>query len=57
MAFLKEVVNMKCEICKQEIEPLCDWQQGRCPHRQPMLTDYHFRFYNLLHAIKNLFKK
>lgn len=57
MAFLKEVVNMKCEICKKEIEPLCDWQQGRCPHRQTMLTNYHFRFYNLLQAIKNLFKK
>jgi hypothetical protein len=57
MAFLKEVVNMKCEICKQEIEPMCNWQQGRCPHRQSMLTTYHFRYYNLLHAIKNLFKK
>lgn len=57
MAFLKEVVNMKCETCKQEIDPACNWQQGRCPYRQPFLTDYHFRVYNLIQAIKNLFKK
>jgi hypothetical protein len=57
MAFLKEVVNMKCETCKQEVDPACNWQQGRCPYRQPFLTDYHFRVYNLIQAIKNLFKK
>jgi len=48
---------MKCTTCKQDVDPMCDWQQGRCPHRPPMLTTYHFRFYNLLQAIKNLFKK
>jgi hypothetical protein len=48
---------MKCETCKQEIDILCTWQQGRCPHIQPMLTTYHFRFYNLIQTIKNLFKK
>jgi hypothetical protein len=48
---------MKCEICKQDVHPLCTWQQGRCPHRQPMLTNYHFRFYNLIQSLKKLFKK
>jgi len=24
----------KCNICHKEIEPFCDWQQGRCPHRK-----------------------
>jgi hypothetical protein len=48
---------MKCDYCGDSIKPECDWRQGRCPHRQPILTDYHFRFYNLMQAIKNLFKK
>ena len=48
---------MKCEICKQDVHPLCTWQQGRCPYRQPMLTNYHFRFYNLFQSLKKLFKK
>jgi hypothetical protein len=48
---------MKCKTCKQEIDILCTWQQGRCPHIQPILTNYHFRFYNLIQTIKNLFKK
>lgn len=28
---------MKCETCKNEITPDCDWRQGRCPHRKPMI--------------------
>jgi len=27
----------KCAICRQEINPNCDWNQGKCPHRTPML--------------------
>jgi len=48
---------MKCDTCGQEITSDCDWQQGRCPHRAPFLNDYHFRYLNLLNAIKNWFKK
>lgn len=28
---------MKCETCKSEITPDCAWNQGRCPHRKPMI--------------------
>lgn len=29
---------MKCEICKQEYSPDCDYKQGRCPHHPPMIN-------------------
>jgi hypothetical protein len=48
---------MKCNICGEAITATCDWNQGRCPHRQPMLTDYHFRYLNLWKTIKGLFKR
>ena len=48
---------MKCNTCGDEIKVDCDWRQGRCPHIQPMLTDYHYRYYNLLQTIKGWFKK
>ncbi len=28
---------MKCETCRSEITPDCDYNQGRCPHRKPMI--------------------
>lgn len=27
----------KCNTCRQEISETCDWNQGRCPHRKPMI--------------------
>ena len=27
----------KCTVCKKEVTELCDWNQGRCPHRKPMI--------------------
>jgi len=48
---------MKCNTCGEEIKMNCDWRQGRCPHSQPMLTDYHFRYVNLWKSIKDWFKK
>lgn len=48
---------MKCDHCGEEIKINCDWRQGRCPHRPPMLTNYHFRYYNLWQSIKGLFKR
>ena len=47
----------KCDTCGEEITIDCDWRQGRCPHRAPMLTNYHFRYVNLAKFIKNLFKR
>ena len=48
---------MKCNICKKEYSIDCDYKQGRCPMHTPMLTDYHFRFYNLVQTIKGFFKR
>lgn len=28
---------MKCDTCMREVTPDCDWQQGRCPYRKPMI--------------------
>jgi hypothetical protein len=52
--------NIKCDTCGEDLKDSgvgCDWRQGRCPHRQPMLTDYHYRYYKLLQTIKGWFKK
>ena len=27
----------KCSVCRRIPKPSCDWRQGRCPHRPPML--------------------
>jgi hypothetical protein len=51
---------MKCYACGEQIKERgidCDWQQGRCPHREPILTEYHFRYFNLIQWFKGLFKK
>lgn len=28
---------MKCTTCRSEISPDCNYKQGRCPHRKPMI--------------------
>ena len=28
-----DIETMKCNICRQEYSPSCDYNQGRCPHR------------------------
>ena len=28
----------KCTICNKKYTPLCDYNQGRCPHHPPMIT-------------------
>jgi hypothetical protein len=48
---------MKCDSCGEEITSGCTWRQGRCPHRPPMLSEYHFRYCNLIEFIKHLFKR
>lgn len=27
----------KCAVCRKEITGDCDYNQGRCPHRKPMI--------------------
>jgi hypothetical protein len=29
---------MKCNFCRTEVKPDCDYNQGRCPHRIPLLN-------------------
>ena len=28
---------IKCKLCFKEIKTDCDYNQGRCPHRKPMI--------------------
>ena len=28
---------MKCTTCRQEVHANCNYNQGRCPHRKPMI--------------------
>lgn len=28
---------MKCDICRKEYSPDCDYNQGRCPHHPPLI--------------------
>ena len=29
--------SKRCAVCLKAIDPNCDWKQGRCPHRPPMI--------------------
>ena len=29
---------MKCDVCKKDYSPECDYKQGRCPLHPPMLN-------------------
>jgi hypothetical protein len=57
---------MKCNVCKKDYSPTCDYNQGRCPNHpavvENILNDgYRARYYHLYHTIKatvrKLFKK
>ena len=44
----KAVKLAKCSICYKVPTPDCDWRQGRCPHREPSVTETAMRnFFNL----------
>ena len=50
---------MKCTFCGEDFKENgvgCEWRQGRCPHRLPLINPHAFRFYNLFQWIKGLFK-
>lgn len=51
---------MKCDFCGENVKlngADCDWRQGRCPHRPPMINPHAFRFYNLIQWLKGIFKR
>jgi len=29
--------EIKCHVCRKTYTPECDFQQGRCPHHEPMI--------------------
>jgi hypothetical protein len=35
---IKAVKLARCSICYEIPKPDCEWQQGRCPHREPMIS-------------------
>jgi hypothetical protein len=52
---------MRCETCRKEYTPSCDFQQGRCPNHpsyldQVLADPYKSRFYNLFKLVGKLFK-
>ena len=47
----------RCLTCGRRIDPNCDYQQGRCPHRTSMVdmimsSQYYMRFHNLLQRLR-----
>lgn len=45
----KAVKLAKCSICYKVPSPDCNWRQGRCPHREPSVTEA------VIHKFFNLF--
>lgn len=48
---------MKCKTCGHLVHPGCDYNQGRCGHRPPIINTHSMRFYNLFQSIKNVFSR
>jgi hypothetical protein len=45
---VKKVKLARCSICYKVPTPDCDWRQGRCPHREPSVSEAAIRnFFNL----------
>ena len=50
---VKAVKLSKCSICYQVPTPDCDWRQGRCPHREPIISSLVIRnFLNFFRRTK-----
>ena len=47
----------KCHTCGQVVHDNCNYNQGRCPYRSPIINTHSLRFYNLFQSIKNVFKR
>jgi hypothetical protein len=44
---IKTVKLARCSICRKIPTPDCDWRQGRCPHRDPLISQSVIRnFFN-----------
>jgi hypothetical protein len=50
---IKKIKLAKCSICFQVPTPECTWRQGRCPHREPMISQAVIRnFFNFFKRSK-----
>jgi hypothetical protein len=47
----KAVKLARCSICRQVPTPDCVWQQGRCPHREPVISQ------SVIHNFFNFFRR
>jgi len=36
-------MKQRCSICRQSVQPNCDWNQGRCPHRPALIEILSYR--------------
>jgi hypothetical protein len=48
---IKAVKLARCSICREIPHPDCEWNQGRCPHRQPAIS------WGVIRNFINFFKK
>ena len=49
----KAVKLARCSICYKIPTPACDWRQGRCPHREPIIGQAVIRnFFNFFKRSK-----
>lgn len=48
--------KINCTTCGEEYTTACAYQQGRCPHHAPLISNYQARFYNLLQFFKRKIK-
>ena len=47
------VKTVTCDTCGEIIKSNCDWRQGRCPHREPMISPEIIRkFFNFFKRSK-----
>lgn len=48
---VKTVKLAKCSVCRKVPSPDCEWNQGRCPHRDPSISTA------VIHNFINFFKR
>lgn len=48
---VKKVKLAKCSVCRKVPSPDCEWNQGRCPHRDPSISTA------VIHNFINFFKR
>lgn len=47
--------TQKCQVCRKEYSPDCDFQQGRCPLHPPLIKIKVWHEYNILRQLSNIY--